>query len=259
MEKTNFSAQDLAILNSKKALKMMLGSGDKFSPEKTIRSIKYENELERLQIRLIELQNWVIEQKKRVCILFEGRDAAGKGGAIRRITNYLNPRFYQVYALPQPSATELGQWYFQRYVNKLHNPSEIVLFDRSWYNRAVVEPVNDFCTHEEYERFMQEVNYFEDMLTNDGIILIKIYISITKEEQQARFDEMESNPLKRWKITAVDLEAQALWDQYTDYKKTMFLKTNTEKNPWIIIDANRKAKARIEIIKTILEKVPFEN
>lgn len=259
MEKTNFSAQDLAILNSKKALKMMLGSGDKFSPEKTLRSIKYENELERLQIILIELQNWVIEQKKRVCILFEGHDAAGKGGAIRRITNYLNPRFYQVYALPQPSATELGQWYFQRYVNKLPNPSEIVLFDRSWYNRAVVEPVNDFCTHEEYERFMQEVNYFEDMLTNDGIILIKIYISITKEEQQARFDEMESNPLKRWKITAVDLEAQALWDQYTDYKKTMFLKTNTEKNPWIIIDANRKAKARIEIIKTILEKVPFEN
>ena len=258
MEKTNFSSQELKLLSTKKALKMMLKSGDKFSPERTLKTLKYEKELESLQNELIELQNWVITQKQRVCILFEGRDAAGKGGAIRRITHHLNPRFYTVNALPKPSEKEMGQWYFQRYVNKLPNPSEIVFFDRSWYNRAVVEPVNGFCTTQEYEHFLNEVNGFEEMLVNDGIILIKLYISITKDEQQLRFNEMQSNPLKRWKVTAVDLKAQDLWDQYTLYKQRMFEKTNTEKNPWIIIQANKKAKARSQIIKTILSKVPYQ-
>ena len=176
MTKVNFSSQELKLLSTKKALKMMLKSGNKFSPEKTLKTIQYERELKNLQHKLIELQNWVIKKRQRVCILFEGRDAAGKGGAIRRITHYLNPRFYRVNALPKPSEKETGQWYFQRYINKLPNPSEIVFFDRSWYNRAVVEPVNGFCTIQEYERFLEEVNGFEEMLINDGIILIKLYI-----------------------------------------------------------------------------------
>ncbi len=258
MTKVNFSSHELKLLSTKKALKMMLKSGNKFSPEKTLKTLQYERELKTLQNKLIELQNWVIKKRQRVCILFEGRDAAGKGGAIRRITHYLNPRFYKVNALPKPSEKEMGQWYFQRYINKLPNPSEIVFFDRSWYNRAVVEPVNGFCTIQEYERFLEEVNGFEEMLINDGIILIKLYISISKEEQKSRFSEMQHNPLKRWKITPVDLKAQDLWDQYTDYKERMFKKTNTKKNPWIIIQANKKAKARTQIIKTILSKIPFK-
>jgi len=258
MTKTNFSNEELKVLNTKKALKIMLKSGNKFSPEKTLKILKYEKELESLQNHLIELQNWIITKKQRVCVLFEGRDAAGKGGAIRRITNNLNPRFYRVNALPKPSKKEMGQWYFQRYISKLPNPSEIVFFDRSWYNRAVVEPVNGFCTMQEYERFLNEVNSFEEMLINDGIILIKLYISISKEEQQFRFNEMQNNPLKRWKITPVDLDSQNLWDQYTDYKERMFEKTDTKKNPWIIIEANKKAKARTQIIKTILSKIPYQ-
>ena len=145
---------------------------------------------------LIKLQKWTIEYGQRICLIFEGRDSAGKGGAIRRITHHLNPRFYRVVALPRPTPMEKGQWYFQRYIQKLPNPGEIVCFDRSWYNRAVVEPVNGFCTHEEYERFMDEVNDFERMIIRDKMILIKMYFSITKEEQAQRFADIKKNPLK---------------------------------------------------------------
>ena len=254
-----FSEEDLELLNSSKAIKLMLQQKGNINPAKVLRYISYEEKLETLQVELIKLQNWVIENQKRVCILFEGRDAAGKGGAIRRLTHHLNPRFYNVVALPKPTEQERGQWYFQRYINKLPNPGEIVLFDRSWYNRAVVEPVNDFCTNEEYERFMSEVNHFETMITNDGIILIKLYFSITKKEQQRRFDEIKRNPLKRWKMSPVDEKAQELWDVYTDYKQRMFDHTHSEVNPWVILEADKKTAARVAAIEYVLNAMPYQS
>lgn len=257
-KKYDFSDRDIRLLNSNKAIKLMLQQGDQINPEKVLRYVKYEKTLEELQVELIKMQHWVIENNKRVCLLFEGRDAAGKGGAIRRITHHINPRNYRVVALPRPTEQERGQWYFQRYVNKLPNPGEIVLFDRSWYNRAVVEPVNGFCTEDEYERFMTEVNNFEEMITNDGIILIKFYFSITKAEQARRFKDIASNPLKRWKMSPVDAQAQVLWDTYTEYKERMFEHTHTEKNPWIILKANRKTVARVAVIKHVLNTIPYK-
>jgi polyphosphate kinase 2 len=256
--KYNFSDKDLRLLNSNKAMKLLLQQGDNINPERVLRYVKYENRLEEFQVELIKLQNWVIDNNKRVCILFEGRDSAGKGGAIRRVTHHLNPRNYRVIALPKPTTQERGQWYFQRYISRLPNPGEIVLFDRSWYNRAVVEPVNDFCTRDEYERFMNEVNPFETMITSDGIILVKFYFSITKKEQASRFADILKNPLKRWKMSTVDEMAQDLWDSYTEYKEAMFAKTNTELNPWIILKANRKTAARIQVIRHILDNVPYK-
>ena len=160
--------------------------------------------------------------------------------------------------MPKPTEEERGQWYFQRYINQLPNPGEIVLFDRSWYNRSVVEPVNGFCTQEEYERFMSEVNDFENMLVNDGIILMKFYFSITKEEQHKRFLDIENNPLKRWKMSPVDAQAQELWDTYTEYKERMFAHTNKEHSPWIILRANKKTTARVSVIEHILKTVPYQ-
>lgn len=253
----DFSEHELKLLNSNKAIKVMLRQKE-LNPARVLRYVEYENKLEELQVELIKLQHWVINNRKRVCILFEGRDAAGKGGAIRRLTHHLNPRFYKVVALPKPTEQERGQWYFQRYINKLPNPGEIVLFDRSWYNRAVVEPVNDFCTSEEYERFMNEVNHFETMITNDGMILIKLYFSITKREQQRRFDEIKRNPLKRWKMSPVDDKAQELWDVYTEYKQRMFDHTHSEKSPWVVLEADRKTKARVQAIEHVLKTVPYD-
>jgi polyphosphate kinase 2 len=254
----NFTERDLKLLNSNKAIKHMLEQEGEIDPHKALRYVKSEKRIEKLQIELIKLQLWVIEHKQRVCILFEGRDAAGKGGAIRRLTHHLNPRHYKVIALPKPTEVERGQWFFQRYIQRLPNPGEITLFDRSWYNRAVVEPVNGFCTEEEYHRFMEEVNHFEHMITRDGIILLKFYFSIDKKEQKKRFDEIKNNPLKRWKMTPVDENAQRLWGQYTDYKKKMFSHTDTEGNPWKIVEANRKTSARIEAIEHVLSKIPYQ-
>lgn len=239
------------------ALTLML-KHDVVEPQKVLRFVKYEREVEKLQVELIKLQQWVINNNKRVCVLFEGRDAAGKGGAIRRITHHLNPRNYRVIALPRPTEEERGQWYFQRYASKLPSMGEMVFFDRSWYNRAVVEPVNGFCTQEEYNRFINEVVSFENMITNDGIILIKFYFSISKEEQKKRFEEIKANPLKRWKMSPVDEQAQELWDDYTTYKERMFQETNSAQNPWVIIEANRKTKARVEAIQYLLKKIPFK-
>ena len=255
----HFSDKDLKLLNSSKAIKMMLQQNDQVNPEKVLRYIKYEKTLEELQVELIKMQHWVIQENKRVCLLFEGRDAAGKGGAIRRITHHINPRNYRVVALPKPTEQERGQWYFQRYINQLPNPGEIVFFDRSWYNRAVVEPVNGFCTEEEYQRFMSEVNNFEEMITNDGIILVKFYFSITKSEQARRFEDIASNPLKRWKMSPVDAKAQDLWSTYTEYKEKMFQNTDTQKNPWIVLKANRKTTARVSVIEHVLKQVPYKS
>lgn len=254
----NFSATELKLLNSNLATKLLLQQGDAINPEKVLRFVKYEKILEELQVKLIKMQQWVIQNNQRVCLVFEGRDAAGKGGAIRRVTHHLNPRNYRVVALPKPTEQERGQWYFQRYINQLPNPGEIVLFDRSWYNRAVVEPVNGFCTDEEYDRFMEQVNDFENMITNSGMILLKFYFSISKAEQAKRFDEIASNPLKRWKMSPVDEVAQELWDVYTEYKERMFAHTNTEKCPWIILKANKKTDARVAVIKKILKQIPYE-
>ena len=258
METVNFSEADLRLLNSNKATKIMLQASGTIQTSNVLRYVKYERELELLQVELIKMQKWVIENNQRVCILFEGRDAAGKGGAIRRITHHLNPRNYRVIALPKPTEQERGQWYFQRYISKLPNPGEIVFFDRSWYNRSVVEPVNGFCTDEEYMRFMSEVNHFETMITNDRIILIKFYFSISRDEQERRFDDIKNNPLKRWKMSPVDDRALELWDVYTKYKELMFSDTHNKENPWIVIKGNRKTKARLEVIKHILETVPYK-
>ncbi|MGB2313091.1 MAG: polyphosphate kinase 2, partial [Flavobacteriaceae bacterium] len=211
-----------------------------------------------LQTELIKLQSWVIEQEKKVVIIFEGRDAAGKGGAIRRTTQRMNPRHIKIVALNVPSSDEKKQWFFQRYINQLPKPGEMVFFDRSWYNRAGVEPVNGFCTQIEYDRFMGQVNAFEKMLLESETYLIKIYFSITKEEQFNRFEAIKKNPLKKWKITPVDQNAQALWDDYTRYKELMFEKTNTPEAPWEIIDANRKTEARLKTIDYILGQIPYQ-
>lgn len=257
-EQPNFSIKDLKLLNSNLGIKLLLQQGDQINPEKVLRTVRSEKTLEDLQVELIKLQQWVIKNNKRVCLLFEGRDAAGKGGAIRRAIHHLNPRNYKVVALPKPTNQERGQWYFQRYINKLPNPGEMVFFDRSWYNRAVVEPVNDFCTDDEYRRFMDEVNNFESMITNDGLILIKFYFSITKEEQAKRFEDIRTNPLKRWKMSPVDDKAQEMWDEYTEYKERMFEHSNTEKAPWVILQANRKTVARVNVIKHLLDTIPYK-
>ena len=257
MTSKKLSIETIELLNSKIGLRTLMTYRN-VDYDKAMERILYEKKLRTLQTELIKLQHWVIEQEKKVVILFEGRDAAGKGGAIRRITQRMNPRHIKIVALNVPTYDEKKQWFFQRYINQLPKPGEMVFFDRSWYNRAVVEPVNGFCTQTEYDRFMGEVNAFEKMLLESEAYLIKIYFSISKEEQQYRFEEIKKNPLKKWKITRVDLNAQALWDDYTRYKELMFDKTNTSQAPWQIIDANRKTVARIEAIEYILEQIPYQ-
>ena len=222
------------------------------------RVLKYEDELEQLQIELVKLQRWVQTTQKRVAIIFEGRDAAGKGGTIRRFTEHLNPRAMRVVALPKPTEEEVGQWYFQRYVRQLPNRGEIVFFDRSWYNRAVVEPVMGFCNDEQYERFMQQVTEYEHMLYEDGITVIKFWFSISKSEQQARFASREINPLKQWKLSPIDQEAQGMWDKYTNFKEKMFSRTHTTFSPWMIVRANDKKKARLESIRYVLSIMNYD-
>ena len=224
--------------------------------KRALRYEKYEREIERLQVELVKLQTWVINHGKKVVVIFEGRDAAGKGGAIRRFTHYLNPRYIKMVALPKPTEEEQSQWYFQRYVSRLPIKGEMVFFDRSWYNRAVVEPVNGFCSKGQYERFMSQVNDFEKMLIEADITLIKLYFSITKEEQAKRFKDIKSDPIKIWKMSKVDEKAQELWDDYTKYKERMFKETDTKHAPWKIINANRKTAARINAMKYVLDVLP---
>jgi polyphosphate kinase 2 len=222
-------------------------------------SLEYEKELIKLQGELVDLQQWVAKHKKRVAIIFEGRDAAGKGSAIRRFIEHLNPRSMRVVALAKPTEVEKGQWYFRRYIKEMPNPGEIVFFDRSWYNRAVVEPVMGFCNEEEYNKFMAQVTEFEHMLYEDGVDLIKFWFSISKEEQVARFNSRLANPLKRWKFSPVDQEGQKRWDDYTYYKEQMFSKTHTTFSPWIIIKTNVKKEARLESMRYVLSKFNYNN
>ena len=256
MKIEELTEEDMELLNSSVGMYTLLKS-KKISVKRALREARYIKKLKEKQEELIKLQNWVIENKKKVVVLFEGRDAAGKGGAIRRITEYINPRHFRIIALNIPTEDESKQWFFQRYINELPNPGEIVFFDRSWYNRAVVEPVNGFCTDKEYEIFMSQVNDFEKMLIQSNTHLIKFYFSISKEEQAKRFKEIKRNPLKKWKMTAVDERAQALWDNYTEYKEKMFEHTNTELAPWVVINANKKSNARLKAINHILETIPY--
>lgn len=229
-----------------------------FSISKVLKNMRYEAELLQLQTELVNLQRHVAKNKLRIAVLFEGRDAAGKGGSIKRFKEHLNPRNSKVVALSKPTEVEQGQWYFRRYIKRLPNPGEIVFFDRSWYNRAVVEPVMDFCTKDQYNQFMVQVPEFEHLLYEDGVKVIKFWFSISKEEQKKRFDSRLENPLKRWKFSPVDMRGQELWDDYTHYKEQMFSKTHTNFCPWMIVKTNNKKEARLESMRYLLSQFDYE-
>lgn len=257
MKQDILNEKNIELLNSKIGL-YTLFKNKRLNLNKVVEEVNYVKELKQKQEELIKLQNWVIENNKKVIVVFEGRDAAGKGGAIRRVTEYINPRHFRIVALNIPTDDERQQWYFQRYIKHFPKPGEIVFFDRSWYNRAVVEPVNGFCTPQEYDIFMNQVNNFEKMLVESNTYLIKFYFSVTKDEQAKRFKEIKNDPLKKWKMTAVDEKAQDLWDDYTEYKEKMFEHTNTSHAPWLVVDANKKSYARLQSISHILDVIPYK-
>jgi polyphosphate kinase 2 len=211
-----------------------------------------------LQIELVKLQNWIKDTGSRVVLVFEGRDAAGKGSTIKRFMEHLNPRGARVVALVKPTDEERGQWYLQRYVQHLPTTGEIVFFDRSWYNRAGVERVMGFCTDDEYNEFVRQAPRFERMLARSGIHMIKFYLSVSREEQARRFNEREINPLKRWKLSPIDKEAQARWDDYTEAKEAAFRKTDIPEAPWIIVKSEDKMRARLETMRYVLQQFDYE-
>lgn len=243
--------------DSKRDRKELKQKGNKVQIWVKKETLEYEKELTKLQIELLKFQNHVKEKGLKVLMIFEGRDAAGKGGTIKRITEHLNPRGARVVALEKPSDKETSQWYFQRYTQYLPSAGEIVLFDRSWYNRAGVEPVMGFCTSEEHHEFLREVPEFENMLVKSGIILMKFYISVSKKEQARRFKKRETDPLKQYKLSPVDKESQKLWDKYTIAKFSMLMASNTDASPWTVIKSDNKKKARINCIKHILANVDY--
>ncbi|RRJ84054.1 polyphosphate kinase 2 [Aestuariirhabdus litorea] len=219
----------------------------------------YEKELSRLQTELVKMQEWVKKEGLKVVVLFEGRDAAGKGGVIKRITEKLNPRVCRVVALGVPTEKEKTQWYFQRYVSELPSAGEIVLFDRSWYNRAGVERVMEFCSEEEYDEFMRSCPEFERMLIRSGILLIKYWFSVSDEVQEKRFRERVTTPIKRWKFSPMDLESRSRWAEYSQAKDTMFAYTDTKHSPWYVVNADKKKKARLNCIAHLLSMVPYQD
>ncbi|MCZ4317082.1 polyphosphate kinase 2 [Comamonadaceae bacterium G21597-S1] len=229
-------------------------------PYKNLMSRKrYEAQKYNLQVELLKLQAWVKETGQRVVILFEGRDAAGKGGTIKRVMEHLNPRGARVVALEKPSEVERGQWYFQRYVQHLPTAGEIVLFDRSWYNRAGVERVMGFCTEEQYQEFMHQVPQFERQLVRSGVHLIKFWFSVSRGEQRRRFKERELHPLKQWKLSPVDLASLDKWDDYTKAKEAMFFETDTADAPWTVIKSDCKKRARLNAMRYVLHRLPYDN
>lgn len=219
----------------------------------------YEQRLEELQAQLVEMQQWVRETGARVVIIMEGRDAAGKGSAIKRITQYLNPRYARVEALPTPTSREQGQWYFQRYVEKLPTAGEIVIFDRSWYNRAGVERVMGFCTTQEYRRFLHQAPVFERMLVEDGIMLRKYWFSVSDDEQIRRFTSRREDPLRQWKLSPMDLQSITRWEDYSRAKDEMFAHTDTATAPWYTVESEDKKRSRINVINHILTSIPWEH
>ena len=219
---------------------------------------QYEKELLRLQTELVYMQEWIVAEGRRLLVVFEGRDTAGKDGVIKRIIAYLNPRTCRVVAVPTPSERERTQWYFQRYVAHLPAAGEIVLFDRSWYNRAGVERVMGFCTEDEYEEFLRFCPLFEDALRNDGIMLLKYWLSVSDEEQERRFEKRLSDPRKRWKFSPIDTQARARWVDYAEAKDRMFAYTDTAESPWWVVEADSKRAARLNLISHLLTIVPYE-
>lgn len=224
----------------------------------TVHSLENDPEYLQLQTEMVRLQRFIQEKGQRLLIIFEGRDTAGKGGAIMRFVRFINPRYYRIVALPKPSEIEQGQWYFERYIKELPDPGEIAFFDRSWYNRAVVEPVMGFCTTEQYERFLKHVVLLEQMLEEDGLHIIKFWFSIDPDEQKRRLEERVTNPLKQWKLSTVDAQAQAKWDEFTHYKEAMFTHTSTPMNPWVIVKGNNRNKARVEAMRYVLNKLDYD-
>ncbi|GGK29782.1 polyphosphate kinase 2 [Yeosuana aromativorans] len=219
--------------------------------------LEQDEEYLNLQTELVWLQQHIKETNQRVLILFEGRDTAGKGGAIMRFIRFLNPRLFKVVALSKPTEREAGQWYFQRYIEHLPGPGEIVLFDRSWYNRAVVEPVMGFCSKKQYNLFNRQVVSLEKMLVQDGIHLFKFWFSIDAEEQKRRLEERVHNPLKQWKLSSVDVEAQSKWKEFTFYKEAMFKKTAKPHAPWIVVKGNERDVARKEVMRYVVNKLEY--
>jgi polyphosphate kinase len=219
----------------------------------------YENELFRLQAELVKMQNWVRASGARVVVIFEGRDAAGKGGTISRVMQYLNPRFARIAALDKPSDRERHQWYFQRYIERLPTAGEIVLFDRSWYNRAGVEHVMGFCTKQEYGRFMHQCPVFERLLIEDGILLRKYWFSVSDTEQQSRFESRLDDPMRRWKLSPMDLQSITRWEDYSRAKDDMFTMTDTEDAPWFVVESDDKRRARINMIAHLLSTIPYHD
>ena len=222
-----------------------------------LRRKEYEAEKKRLQIELLKVQSWVKESGQRIVMLFEGRDAAGKGGTIKRFTEHLNPRGARVVALEKPSERERGQWYFQRYIEHLPTYGEIVLFDRSWYNRAGVERVMGFCTPAEYLEFLREAPEFERMLVRSGVRLYKFWFSVSREEQLRRFNSRRNDPLKHWKLSPIDVQSLGKWDDYTDAKEAMFFHTDTADSPWLVIKSDDKKRARLNCMRHVLSTLPY--
>ena len=224
-----------------------------------IQKIYDSEEMKKYQIELIKMQKYLESSNKKIIILFEGRDASGKGGAIRRMTRYMNGRHYRVVALGKPTETQKGQWFFQKYIEHFPTGGEVVLFDRSWYNRAMVEPVFGFCSDHQYEIFMEDVVNFEHDLVRQDIILIKLYFSVSKDEQFNRFESRRTSPLKQWKLSEVDLQAQDLWDEFSEKKYEMLKRTHSRSAPWNIVRSNDKHKARMEAIKIVLNSVDYDD
>lgn len=219
----------------------------------------YERELFRLQAELVEMQEWVRAQGERLVVVFEGRDAAGKGSTIKRLTEYLNPRVVRIVALPKPGERERGQWYFQRYIAHLPAPGEIVLFDRSWYNRAGIERVMGFCTEAEYRRFLAQCPVFERLLIDDGLLLRKYWFSVSDIEQDRRLRARLEDPMRRWKLSEMDLESITRWEDYSRAKDDMFARTDTADSPWFVVESEDKRRARINMIAHLLSSVPYRH
>lgn len=250
-----FDLNDLEKINKSEEILDFLVEKGVIKEKKFKEQLAYERELNKLQFELLRLQQYLYLNNKRLLVIFEGRDAAGKGGTISRMIEKLNPKKCRVVALPKPTEEEQSQWYFQRYIKQLPNKGEFVFFDRSWYNRAAVEPVFGFCTKEQYELFLQQVTAIEQLLSDDGIILIKFFLSISKEEQQKRLEERREDPMKQWKVGDLDEKAQEKWDDYSHYIERMLKKTSSKKVPWVEIATDDKKIARIETIKYLLAHI----
>ena len=236
-----------------------MGESEKVQRKDSMKKSFYEEELVKLQVELVKLQEWIKEKGLKVVVIFEGRDAAGKGGVIKRITEKLNPRICRVVALGTPTEKEKKQWYFQRYVSHLPSAGEMVLFDRSWYNRAGVERVMGFCTDDEYWEFLRSCPNFERMLIRSGIIILKYWFSVSEDEQEKRFQARLLDPTKRWKLSDMDLQSREKWVEYSKAKDEMLSYTDTKLSPWFVVDADSKRKARLNTILHILSKIPFKD